>query len=197
MEDYDSDVELGIDLDSKSDIGDDELKNDIEEQLGHSEDDAEEIDVAELELSDDDADRTDMEETDADEPDEKTSHVAAPMIISQAEPEEPDISAAGDKIQVRQLIRPEDSRMPDIPSLFEVTGLIISRACTLMGNSQPLVPYVKYNPADIARAELLAHKSMRSVLRGNSEWKWTDFAYFPRGFISSVEETTDSLHRVT
>ncbi len=109
----------------------------------------------------------------------------------------PDIGAnAADRVQFRTLGRAEDSRMPDIPTVFELAGLIISRATCLEQNAPPLVPaHGAYDPYTIARDELLAGKAIRAVLRGDTEWKWSDFAYFPLGFMNSDAEI-DALHAV-
>lgn len=100
-----------------------------------------------------------------------------------------------DQIQIREMQSAQDSRMPDIPTNFEVCGMMISRACTLVANSQPLVSFDVFDPAKIARRELIQGKSLRAVLRGDTRWRWSDFKYFPRGFMDEAE-TTESLHEM-
>ena len=100
-----------------------------------------------------------------------------------------------DRIQIREMQSAHDSRMPDIPTNFEVCAMIISRACTLVANSQPLVTFDIFDPAKIARMELIQGKSLRAVLRGDTRWRWSDFKYFPRGFMDD-DETTESLHEM-
>lgn len=100
-----------------------------------------------------------------------------------------------DRIQIREMQSAQDSRMPDIPTGFEVCAMIISRACTLVANSQPLVEFDVFDPAKIARRELIQGKSLRAVLRGDTRWRWSDFKYFPRSFMDE-DETTESLHEM-
>ncbi len=100
-----------------------------------------------------------------------------------------------DRIQIREMQSAHDSRMPDIPTGFEVCAMIISRACTLVANSQPMVEFDVFDPAKIARKELIQGKSLRAVLRGDTRWRWSDFKYFPRGFMDE-DETTESLHEM-
>lgn len=100
-----------------------------------------------------------------------------------------------DMIQFREIINASDSRMPDIPTIFELGGLIISRACTLVANSTPMIPFEVFDPAKIARRELIHGKSLRAVMRGDAYWRWSDFTCFPRGFMDE-NETTDSLHEM-
>lgn len=100
-----------------------------------------------------------------------------------------------DMIQFREMESAQNSRMPDIPTIFELGGLIISRACTLAANSAPLVPFELFDPAKIARRELIQGKALRAVMRNDTRWRWADFKYFPRGFMDE-NETADSLHEM-
>jgi DNA-directed RNA polymerase subunit K/omega len=101
-----------------------------------------------------------------------------------------------DRVMILDRETAELSRMPDIPSLYELTGMIISRATSIANNSPPLIKWITFDPAQIARDELIAGKSMRSVLRDGVEWKWKHFACFPLGFMDT-HSTVANLHTVT
>jgi len=100
-----------------------------------------------------------------------------------------------DMIQFREMQNARDSRMPDILTRFELASLIISRACSLMANNPPLVPFDVFDPVKIAERELIQGKSLRAVMRNDTRWRVSDFKYFPRGFMDE-SETADSLHEL-
>lgn len=154
------------DAEIESDIDDPVLTEEVEHQLATVDDDIEYIDA---------------------DPDVPIDEEFAPMVTEPSD---------NNRLAIRRLIRADESRQPDIPSVFELTSIIISRACTISANSHPLVPFDRFVPRDIARDELIQGKSMRSILRGDTEWKWSDFAYFPQGFFNT-EDTTESLHEIT
>lgn len=173
--DDESDIELpGSDIELDAD-----LKEEVDQAI-ESDDEAELEVIETAEIGD-----VDMVEDEASE-----------QYADEEAASEPAFRRAEDHIAVRQRVPARDSRQPDIPSIFEVTALTISRACALANNSQPLIPFVTFDPARIARAELAAGKSLRSILRGDAEWKWSDFAYFPVGFLNT-HETTAQLHDIT
>lgn len=99
-----------------------------------------------------------------------------------------------DHVQVKELITVQDSRMPDIPTVFELTGMKISRVCTMVAGSLPLVPYDHFDPREISDAEMAADQVLRAVLRGDCLWRWSDFTCMPRGFNS--RESATSLHEL-
>lgn len=107
---------------------------------------------------------------------------------------DPGACSARDHIQIKELTKAQDSRMPDIPTVFELTGMKISRVCTMVAGSLPLVPYEHFDPREIVDTEMAANQVLRAVLRGDSLWRWSDFSCMPRGFNS--RETAMSLHEL-
>jgi DNA-directed RNA polymerase subunit K/omega len=181
----DSEIEIPDD-DSDTDVNDiddPQLRDEVVEAI-NAEPEIEAIIPADINPASLNADDEDIDDEDILE-DMKASVHEEPQI------EEP----VSDKIQFHTLGRAEDSRMPDIPSIFELAGLIISRTTMLEQNSEPLVPFARFDPYIIARAELLAGKSIRSVLRGNYVWKVSDFAYLPIGF-ANIDAELDAHHNV-
>lgn len=107
---------------------------------------------------------------------------------------DPGTCTTHDHVQVKELILAQNSRMPDIPTIFELTGMKISRVCTMVAGSLPLVPYEHFEPREIVDTEMVANQVLRAVLRGDSLWRWSDFTCMPRGFNS--RETAMSMHEL-
>ncbi len=107
---------------------------------------------------------------------------------------DPGTCTARDQVQVKELIKAQDSRMPDIPTAFELTGMKISRVCTMVAGSLPLVSYEHFDPREIVDSEMVSNQVLRAVLRGDSLWRWSDFTCMPRSFNS--RETATSLHEL-
>jgi hypothetical protein len=204
MADYESDIDEAL-AEEMEELEDVSLGEAIEAALNAEPEyeiiDAPEDDVAEPGAEDEenvDVGLDDMEqkaddvktpECDIADDDPDAQHIPGESTISSS------VCTRKDRIQIREMQSAHDSRMPDIPTGFEVCAMIISRACTLVANSQPLVEFDTFDPAKIARKELIQGKSLRAVLRGDTRWRWSDFKYFPRGFMDE-DETTESLHEM-
>jgi DNA-directed RNA polymerase subunit K/omega len=198
MAEYESDIDDAF-LEEMADdeLEDAELRNDIDATLNA------EVDYEMIDAPDDptDAEHDEDEPPDADLDDEPqtmgddTKSECADDNLPGESTMIASTCTTRDQVQIREMQSARDSRMPDIPTLFELGGLIISRACTLAANSTPLVPYDTFNPARIARSELIHGKALRAVLRGDTRWKWSDFTCFPRGFMDEFE-STESLHEM-
>jgi DNA-directed RNA polymerase subunit K/omega len=177
------DSDIDIDLD---DIGDDELKVDVEAAQEPEEEEVELIDAADLPAGD--AEGSDEEEEVGDYIETESEPMPKPGPVGRHDSEQ---------IVMRTRVAARDSRQLDILSIFELTAIVASRACLIANNAPPLVPFSRANfdPAQIARDELAAGKSLRAVLRGDTLWRWGDFAYFPLGFLST-HGTTARLHEI-
>lgn len=198
MADYESDIE--DDILAESDAG--ELEDaEYAEEINAAINADIEYDVLEVQENNDDenSEKEDIHEDDEDEEllaDQKDDVCDAEDVGLPGEL----TNNAGDctrrdMIQFREIIKARESRMPDIPTIFELGGLIISRATTLVANSTPMIPFEVFDPAKIARSELVHGKSLRAVMRGDAYWRWSDFTCFPRGFMDE-NETVDRLHEM-
>lgn len=194
MVNYDSDVEP-----DELDIEDGDLKEEIEEIMNkpidveyiETPDDVDEPLEPGEEQSDQEADIPELDEIG----DQKTGDICDATDDALGEPiVDPGACTKKDHVQVKELIPVYDSRMPDIPTMFELTAMKISRVCTMVAGSLPLVPYEHFDPRDIVDAEMAANQVLRAVLRGDCLWRWSDFTCMPRGFNS--RETSISLHEL-
>lgn len=195
MVNYDSDIEP----DELEDIEDGDLKEEMEEIMNKT------IDIEYIETPDDIDEPAEPGEPQSDGEDnvpelddigdQKIEPGCDDVDTNLGEATvDPGACTARDHIQVKELIAAQDSRMPDIPTIFELTGMKISRVCTMVAGSLPLVQYEHFEPREIADAEMAANQVLRAVLRGDSLWRWSDFTCMPRGFNS--RETATSLHEL-
>lgn len=196
MSNYDSDIEP----DELDDIEDGDLKEEIEEIMNK------EATIEYIETPDDidepvepGEEQSDQEDAvpELDEIGDQKNIDACNELVDTALGEAtiaPGSCTVRDHVQVKELVSVQDSRMPDIPTVFELTGMKISRVCSLVAGSLPLVPYEHYDPREIVVEELAAGQVLRAVLRGDCIWRWSDFTCMPRGFNS--RDTAVSLHEL-
>jgi hypothetical protein len=98
------------------------------------------------------------------------------------------------KINIVNMIPAEDSRMPDVMSVFEAISMCIARSTAISSGSAPrLNTGPEVTPIQNAKLEILHGKTCKSILRVDSEgnhneWKATDFIYFPTTFFEEVAD---------
>ncbi len=201
---YESDFDEDIGSES-DDIGDSKLLDDIDAEVEamNATEEMEAMSGSDMEDPDLDDDAADVDGSD-DEPGyelEEDGKGAEPDLIGdpEAEPDlsiTPDVIAQhNDHVQICELKRACDSRQPDIPTQFELTATIISRACSLAAGNAPMVETSNRNPGDIARIEMSRGKSLRSILRGDTVWRIRDFNCLPNGYANEFD-TADRLHEL-
>ena len=89
------------------------------------------------------------------------------------------------KIQMHEVIKAEDSRMPDVMSQFTFTSLSIARTNMIIKGGAPCIPVDNtMNPVLISEQEIISGKVNMSTIIVDSdgrhhEWRVKDFAYLP------------------
>jgi DNA-directed RNA polymerase subunit K/omega len=166
--------------DIESDFGDADLQEEIEHMIINEENkETEDIDIDDKQIEA----LTDEEDIEYDE--------EAP------EEEKPPIQ----KLIMHDMIPPEDSRLPDVMSSFEYTQILIARSIAISKGSAPLVSVNDCaDPVEVAKLEIKLKVTNKSILREDnydrlSEWRITDFAYFPMGSIENIEEYAPAFNK--